>query len=297
MVDTGCSFSSTAGNAQYLAYCKHVDITPNIDQKRQTDCRFGIRTTRSKGVARITFPFNGINLFYDAHVEDSDVPLLLSFEDMDKLKLHFNYIMNQLYHIPSGTSVLITPQFGHPFYLWQPMLHALFTEIELRLLHRRFRHPQNDKLVNLLRRARFASVSEETKKMLDKIVLNCEACQIYASKPRRFQFTLRDDKDFNDSVYIDVFVIDCAPILHVVDEATRYQAARWLDKVSAPVLWTALRLCSIDVYLGPPDDIVHDDEKRVPCKRVPGTCRNLAYQDEMRSSRSSTIYEHCRAVL
>ncbi len=52
--------------------------------------------------------------------------------------------------------------------------------------------------------------------MLDKIVLNCEACKIYASKPRRFKFTLRDDKDFNHSVYIDVFFIDTAPILHVV---------------------------------------------------------------------------------
>ncbi len=31
MVDTGCSFSSTAGIAQCLVYCKHVGIPANID--------------------------------------------------------------------------------------------------------------------------------------------------------------------------------------------------------------------------------------------------------------------------
>ncbi len=136
MVDTGCSLSSTAGMAQYLAYCKHVGIPADIDEKRQTDCRFGIGTTRSKGVARITLPFNGINLFYDAHVVDGDVPLRFSLADMHNL--HFKNITNQLYHIPCGTSVTIIRQFGHPFYLWQPMLHTLFAEIELRRLHRRF---------------------------------------------------------------------------------------------------------------------------------------------------------------
>ncbi len=73
-------------------------------------------------------------------------------------------------------------------------------------------------------------------------------------------------KDFNHSVYIEVFFIDRTPILHVVDEATRYQAARWLDNVSVPALWTALRLCWIDVYLGPPDVIVHDAANSILAK-------------------------------
>lgn len=47
------------------------------------------------------------------------------------------------------------------------------------------------------------------------------------------------------------------PILHVVDEATRYQAARWLKNVSTDAVWHALRMWWIDVYLGPPNIIVH----------------------------------------
>ena len=53
--------------------------------------------------------------------------------------------------------------------------------------------------------------------------------------------------------------INGSPLLHVVDEATRFQAARWLSNgISAQYVWEALRMCWIDVYLGPPDLITHD---------------------------------------
>lgn len=52
--------------------------------------------------------------------------------------------------------------------------------------------------------------------------------------------------------------IDGNPILHIVDEATRFQAARWLNNISARHTWDILRLCWIDVYIGPPDHIIHD---------------------------------------
>lgn len=52
--------------------------------------------------------------------------------------------------------------------------------------------------------------------------------------------------------------IDGSPILRIVDEATRFQAARWLNNVSAKHTWETLRLCWIDVYIGPPDLITHD---------------------------------------
>ncbi|KHJ30397.1 hypothetical protein EV44_g3379 [Erysiphe necator] len=52
--------------------------------------------------------------------------------------------------------------------------------------------------------------------------------------------------------------IDGSPVLHVVDEATRFQAAKWLKNMSSQHIWEALRMCWIDVYLGPPDIINHD---------------------------------------
>ena len=46
--------------------------------------------------------------------------------------------------------------------------------------------------------------------------------------------------------------------MHVIDEATSFQAARWLTNMSASQTWDILRLCWIDMYTGPSDIIVHD---------------------------------------
>ncbi len=52
--------------------------------------------------------------------------------------------------------------------------------------------------------------------------------------------------------------IDGDPILHVINEATRFQAARWLNNMSTKPTWDTLRLYWIDVYIGTPDLITHD---------------------------------------
>ena len=137
-------------------------------------------------------------------------------------------------------------------------MSCFYTIAELSRLHRRFGHPSVDKLAALLRRADPKKFSESTRNALQKITDECRLCQFESQRPRRFKFTIRDEKTFNPSIYIDVQYIDSKPILHVVDEATLYQAARWLDKVSAEEVWKALRLCWIDVYVGPPDMITHD---------------------------------------
>lgn len=50
-------------------------------------------------------------------------------------------------------------------------------------------------------------------------------------------------------------------ILHVIDEATRYQTARWLKNVIVKHTWDMLRLCWIDVYLESSEYIQHDADK------------------------------------
>jgi hypothetical protein len=44
----------------------------------------------------------------------------------------------------------------------------------------------------------------------------------------RFKFVLKDDQDtdFNHFIFVDVMYIDGNLILHIIDEATRFQAAR-----------------------------------------------------------------------
>jgi hypothetical protein len=48
-------------------------------------------------------------------------------------------------------------------------------------------------------------------------------------------------------------------LLHVVDEATQFQAARWLDNsISAIQVWEALQISWINTYLRPLDLVMHN---------------------------------------
>jgi hypothetical protein len=64
--------------------------------------------------------------------------------------------------------------------------------------------------------------------------------------------------DFNAELIVDVLYIDGNPVLHVVDNATSFQAAKFLRNMEAKTVWEALQLCWLNTYTGPPDIIVHD---------------------------------------
>jgi hypothetical protein len=55
-------------------------------------------------------------------------------------------------------------------------------------------------------------------------------------------------------------------LLYIVDQATRFQAGRWLQNISAKHTWDILRACWIDIYLGPPDLIAHNTSKNFVSK-------------------------------
>ena len=160
--------------------------------------------------------------------------------------------------------------------------------MELHRLHRRFGHPSATKLYNLLKKPGYEDVDTDTHKVLEEIVKRCPPCQLYAKKPSSFRFTLHSEKNFNQSIFVDICYIDDTAVLYVVDESTRYHAARFLRRVTAEAAWRTLLLCYIDTYLGPPDQITHDAGKQfvsghfqsqasllyIATKEVPIECAN-----------------------
>ncbi|KAI1007325.1 hypothetical protein K3495_g906 [Podosphaera aphanis] len=101
------------------------------------------------------------------------------------------------------------------------------------------------------------------------LVKHCELYQKHGPSPRIFKFSLRDnDCCFNQTIYVDVIFIESNPVLHVVDEATRFQAAQFLKGQTTQDIWDALRCSWIDVYVGPPDLIVHDAAKNLTSKET-----------------------------
>ncbi|KAI0995357.1 hypothetical protein K3495_g12825 [Podosphaera aphanis] len=180
-------------------------------------------------------------------------------------------------------------KFGHPFLVWGKPLEAAMsncfvmssqspsenetrnleklelTEQQIRRLHKRFGHPSVSKLGNLLDRAGY----KDCRVILSEIVKHCELCQKHGPSPRRFKFSLRDDDCcFNQTIFVDVLFIEGKPVLHIVDEATRFQAAQFLKGQTTQDIWNALRQSLIDVYVGPPDLIVHDAGKNFTSKEM-----------------------------
>lgn len=261
IVDTGAAKGSTAGRSQYKAYCTTTCQDPKLDSSRAVRCHFGIGSATSSGVAIILFPIGQLWFSFEAHIVDADVPILLCIDNMDSPGIYLDNLRNLLIHPASNQNAVVTRTNGHPFVHWNAHLKCMLTSVELRRLHRRFGHPSTYKLINLLERSEIQHLGPETRKILKGIKRTCDPCQSYAQKPRRFKFTLRDDKDFNHTIYADIFYIEVKPVLHIVDEATYFQATRWLENVTSDTLWRALRLYWIYVYVGPPVIIAHDAGK------------------------------------
>ena len=64
---------------------------------------------------------------------------------------------------------------------------------------------------------------------------------------------------FNAKAYIDIVYLDVKPVLHIVDEATRFSVARFFSKFSTDSIWDAIVLCWSSVYTGLPHNIMVDE--------------------------------------
>jgi hypothetical protein len=268
MIDTGASRKSTAGYGQFQAL-QETDPTLELDTstKGQVNIQFGIGNASSIGTAHVQTPIGKIQF----HVVQADTPFLLCLADMDELQVYYNNLRNVL--VTRTKEVPVARQFGHLFLLWDSSLQTYLsesfdlnlcylTDVELQHLHRRFGHPSVERLQKVLDRA-----GHDTEKgVLEHLTKYCHYCQKHSRSPGRFWFTLRDDVEFNYCIIVDIMYISGDPLLHVVDEGTRFQTGRWLQNISAKHTWDVLRMCWIDTYLGPPDLITSDAGKNFVSK-------------------------------
>jgi hypothetical protein len=244
MIDTGAAKRSTVGYDQYLAYTTIADAPMDTASKGEVSFKFGIGSASSIGSIHVNSPVGTVEF----HIVPIDTPFLLSLADMDRLQVYLNNLKNAL--VTTQGEVPVVRQFGHAFLVWNESLHAyvqeslhtptcFLTETELRRLHKRFGHPSVQRLHRVLER----SGHEVDRDVLQHLTKYCIFCQKYGASPGRFKFTLRDDVEFNYCVYVDVMYINSQPLLHIVDEGTRFQAGRWLMNVSAKHTWDKLREC------------------------------------------------------
>jgi hypothetical protein len=257
LLDTGAQGASTAGFAQAEAYIKEYGGQINKSRAGEVHVQFGIGTAISIGTLDVQMPI-GEATFHIINTSPP-TPFLMTIDGMDTARVYLNNLDNEILH-QDGRKWRVVRRYGHPFLAWGKAGMAYLTETELRQLHRRFGHPSVNRLIKTLEKAGYDD--KDHRGLLGKIADFCHQCQTHGKAPGRFKFTLKDDPVFNHTIMVDIMYLEGnMPVLHVVDEATNFQAARFLDNVSAEHTWDALRLCWIDVYLGPPDVIKHDAGK------------------------------------
>ncbi|KAJ5576300.1 hypothetical protein N7535_003226 [Penicillium sp. DV-2018c] len=215
--------------------------------------RFGPgKTISSIGLAVVPDPFGKVNF----HILPQNTPFLLCLDDMDRLGVIVNNLENQMV---KGSLVLpLTRRWGHA---WLPprnetlLSNGFLTEVELRRLHRRFGHPSVARLHKVLT----AAGHNTDQSLLEDINKICHHCQTNEKKPLRFKFTLQDDYEFNAEIVADTMFLDGnTPVLHVVNTATSFNAARFLTNQTPRHVWETLKLRWIDVHQGPRKVIVVD---------------------------------------
>jgi hypothetical protein len=254
MPDSGAAGISTAGKQQVQALLK-LDPSLKVDRtSNQTHTiRFGKGVAESEGSILVRTPIGQVKFW----IVPTNTPFLLCIQDMDSLGVRLDNLQNII--IQGKKRIPIVRKWGHPWMMIHTMkdtfMYQHFTETELRQLHRRFGHPSVEKLYRVLQRAGHEETNLRT---IEKISKFCEQCQLHTKNPGRFRFSLRDDIEFNFSVIVDILYLSGAAVLQAVDEATGFNAARFLKDNSAKTTWITLRTCWIDTYLGPPDYFVHD---------------------------------------
>jgi hypothetical protein len=132
------------------------------------------------------------------------------------------------------------------------MAYCHFTEGELWQLHRRFGHPAAERLHKVLARAGYDDINES---VVAKINKYRHLCQLHGGAPGRFRFMIRDDVEFNYKLIVDVIYINGKPVLHAINEAIAFQAAKFLQNLQAKTIWNTLRAIWINTYVGPSDVI------------------------------------------
>ena len=236
--------------------------------------RFGDVTVHALGIVELVLKtpdsFPDINVLMD--IVPVNVPALLGLNVLDAECLYADNVTNRLVHrqvLGKSNGVLnykdkwSVPLMRIDNHLYAGMVfphHLFYTTAQIHKLHRQFAHPSASKLFNLLKRAGTEAVDAKTFKQLTDIVARCEPCQRIHNAPVRFRVSMgHENVRFNARAYIDIMYLDGKPVLHIVDEATRFSAARFLTRVSTDSVWEALIMCWSSVYTGLPHNIMVDE--------------------------------------
>ena len=123
-------------------------------------------------------------------------------------------------------------------------------------LHKQFAHPAPEKLKILIRNSGMHDL--EIEKNIDEVSRKCETCRRFLKPPPRPIVGLPLATEFNDTVAMDLKVINQRFILHMIDHATRYSAACVVPNKKAETIAQAILSNWIRIF-GTPKKFLSDN--------------------------------------
>lgn len=272
-VDIGAP-KSVIGRKELNRVVNAIGMRPKKPRYSSNRFRFADAEYESLGKASIPLltPPGIPAIFVEMNVVQADIPAFLGMDVLDRESVTPCTVSNRLVkrtvmkrkegtplYFDEWSIPLSRSKSGHLYAEMHFPPSMYFTRSQLLKLNSNFCHPSSQKLFNLLRRARPEEATPETLKVLEDLSKRCDPCQRIQNAPTRFRVSFgAQDSRFNERLFIDIMYIGNDPVLHVVNEGTRFGAARFLRDVSTKTIWTTLLECWATIYTGLPNRIIVD---------------------------------------
>lgn len=108
-------------------------------------------------------------------------------------------------------------------------------------------------------KARPEHATPETLQILTYLTKRWGLCQRIISATHHFCVSIgAEDARFIEIVMMGLMYIDNLPILHIIDESTRFSAVRFLPTVSTIDICKTLLRCWASIYTGLPNRVLID---------------------------------------
>lgn len=248
------------GLEQAKLYCEQYGGVLDVSKSEgSASFRFGVHRHRSLGSVEIRIPIFGAHFIQlRVDVVNINIPFLLGLDIMTRYGMILDAEHLTLSSGPDGWTLPLRRKHGHLYLEWEARI--LFTESELRRVHRHFYHPKPERLYAVIKRSDPSKASASLMEDLKKIESTCDTCQRESAPPHRFRVSLPSGEIiFNRELCLDVMSIRGCDVLHIVDRDTKFSAAVSLTDRSAAATWKSFVNAWAVVYIGFPDIISADE--------------------------------------
>lgn len=277
IIDSGCT--STVCGSQWLD--TYLDTLSNALRRtvhvEPSRCpfRFGDgEIYTSNRVVDIPVFFGSQSARLRTDVVVCDIPLLLSRVSLKRADCHLDFTNDKIYMFGEEIPITISKS-GHycvPLIRGSSEHSSVISQVlyssplqsdddegnhrKILKLHKQFAHPAPERLKKLIRNAGIDSVGISA--MVDSISQNCDVCKRFKKPPPRPVVGFPTASEFNETVAMDLKVINQHFVLHMIDHATRYSTACLLRNKKAETIISAVMSHWIRIF-GSPTQFLTDN--------------------------------------